>query len=64
MMNGKLRERTLSMWEGGQRVLQIFQKNFVAQETIDLNNSWPSNFFGKYFMAPPINLTFLFKAYL
>ena len=43
---------------------QIFKKFFVAQETIDLNISWPSNFFGKYFMAPPINFSFLFKAYL
>ena len=31
---------------------------------IDLNILWPSNFFGKYFMAPPINFSFLFKAFL
>ena len=43
---------------------KFFKKSLVAQETIDLNISWPSNFFGKYFMAPPINFSFLFKAYL
>ena len=36
---------------------------FVAQETIDLNISWPSNFFRKYFITPPINFIFLFKTY-
>ena len=41
-----------------------FSKNFVAQETTDLNLSWPSSFLRKYFMAPPINFSFLFKAYL
>ena len=49
---------------GGRRVLQIFQNKFVAQQNIDLNISWPSNFFVKYFMAPPINFSFLFTAYL
>ena len=43
---------------------KFFKKYFVAQETIDLNISWPSNFFRKYFMAPLINFSFLFKAYL
>ena len=43
---------------------QFFKNTFAAQETIDLNISWPSNFFRKYFMAPPINFSFLFKAYL
>ena len=43
---------------------KFFKKYFVAQETIDLNISWPSNFFRKYFMAPPINFSFLFKACL
>ena len=33
---------------------KFFKKCFIAQETIDLNISWPSNFFRKYFMAPPI----------
>ena len=42
---------------------KFFKKYFVAQETIDLNISWPSNFFKKY-MAPPISLSFLFKVYL
>ena len=50
---------------GGPRgFYKFFKKNFVAQETIDLNISWPSNFFRKYFMAPPINFSFLFKTYL
>ena len=43
---------------------KFLKKFFVAQETIDLNISWPSNFFEKYFMAPPINFSFLFKACL
>ena len=41
-----------------------FFKNFVAQETIDLNISWLCNFFRKYFMSPPISFSFLFKAHL
>ena len=49
---------------GARGFYKFFKKNFVAQETIDLNISWPSNFFRKYFMAPPINFSFLFKAYL
>ena len=50
-------------WGGG--FLQIFQqKKFVAQETIDLNISWSSNFFRKYLMAPFINFSLLFKASL
>ena len=40
----------------------FFKKIFVAQETIDLNISWPSNFFRKNFMAPPINFSFLLVA--
>ena len=36
----------------GRRVLQISKRIFVAQETINLNISWPSNFFREYFMAP------------
>ena len=43
---------------------KFFKNTFAAQETIDLNISWPSNFFRKYFMAPPINFSFLVKAYL
>ena len=58
----EIRERILSMGAGG--FYKFFKKKFVAQETIDLNISWPSNFFRKYFMAPPINFSFLFKAYL
>ena len=42
----------------GWRVVQIFQKKeFVVQETIELNILWPSDFFGKYFIAPPINFS-------
>ena len=43
---------------------KFFKKIFVAHGTIELNFSWPSNFCGKYFMAPPISFSFLFKAYL
>ena len=43
---------------------KFFKKYFVAQETMDLNISWPSNFSRKYFMAPSINFSFLFKVYL
>ena len=39
-------------------------KNFVVQQTIELNISWLSTFFRKYFMASPINFRFLFNAYL
>ena len=60
-------ERTLSMQEGrvveGGGFYKFFKKYFVAQETIDLLISWPSNFFRKYFMAPPTNFGFLFKIY-
>ena len=64
-----VRDHILSMQEGGgrgggARILQIFKEKFLGQETIDLNISRPSNFFRKYFMAPPINFSFLFKAYL
>ena len=55
------------MQEGGGRgteIYKFFKKIFAAQETIDLNISCPSNFFEKYFMAPPINFNFLFKACL
>ena len=50
-------------WGGG--FYKFFnKKKFVAQETIDLNISWSSNFFRKYLMAPFINFSLLFKAYL
>ena len=49
----------------GTEGLTNFSKNiFVVQETIDLNISWPINFFGKYFMDPPMNFSFLFRAFL
>ena len=52
------------MWEGEpEGFYKFFKKNFVAQETINLNISWPNNFFRKHFMAPPINFS-LFKAFL
>ena len=50
--------------EGVGGFYKFFKKKIVAQETIDLNISCPRNFFRKYFMAPPINYNFLFKAYL
>ena len=43
---------------------KFVKKVFVAHEAMGLNISWPSIFFRKYFMAPPINFSFLFKAYL
>ena len=43
---------------------KFFKNFFVAQETIDLNISRPSNFLTKNFMDPPINCSFLFKVYL
>ena len=49
---------------GAGEFYKFFKKFFVAQETIGLNISWPRNFFKKYFMAPPINYSFLLKAYL
>ena len=43
---------------------KFFKKLVTVQEMIDLNISWPSNFFRKYFMGPPINFSFLFEAYM
>lgn len=43
---------------------KFFKKYFVAQGTIKLNISWPSNFVEKYFMAQAINFSFFFKACL
>ena len=61
----RVRKHTLSMSEEGpEGFYRFFKKNFVIQEIIDLNISWPSNFFRKYFMTPPINFSFLFRAYL
>ena len=50
--------------EGGR--LQIFPKKFRSpgDHRPKYYISWPSNFFRKYFMAPSINFSFLFKAYL
>ena len=46
-----VKERTLSMQEGRPEVFTNFSK-------------WPSISFTKYFLAHPINFSFLFKAYL
>ena len=43
---------------GKEGFYKFLKKFFVAQETIELNISWPSNFFRKYFMAPRINFSF------
>ena len=43
---------------------KVFKKNFVVHETIDLNISWSINFFRKYFMAPPINFSFLSSSHV
>ena len=52
----------LEVGQGGGVFYKFFKKYFVAQETIDLNNSWPSHFFEKYFMASPINFSSLLVA--
>ena len=48
---------------GARGFYKFFKRKIVAQETIDLNFSWPSNFFRKYFMVRLINFSFLFQAY-
>ena len=59
------RKRTFKYVGGGPGgFYKFFQKKFAAQKNIDLNLLWLSSFFRKYFMAPPINFSFLFKAYL
>ena len=35
----------------------FFKIYFAAQRIIELNISWPSNFFKKSFMVPPINFS-------
>ena len=53
------------MGGGGSRGFYKFlKKDFVAQETMDLNFSWSSNFFGKCSIAPLISFSFLFESYL
>ena len=48
-------------WGGGvEKVLALCSP--VAQGTIELSISWPGDFVEKYFMAQPINFSFLFKA--
>ena len=39
-----IRECTLSMHEGVGGSYKFYKKNFVTQEIMDLNFSWPSNF--------------------
>ena len=43
---------------------KFFKKYFVAQGTIKLNISLPSNFVEKYFMDQDINFSFLYRAYI
>ena len=45
---------------GPEGFYKFFKKPFLAQETIDLNIPWPSNYFRKYFMTPPINFSFCY----
>ena len=47
---------------GAGRFCKFVFKKFVAKDTIDLNCSWPSKVFRKYFMAPPISFSFIFRA--
>ena len=47
-------------WGGVEKVLALCSP--VAQGTIELSISWPGDFVEKYFMAQPINFSFLFKA--
>ena len=50
-----IRECTLSLKEGAQRVLQIFQK--IPGRPEDHRDKWSSYFFKKYFIAPSINFS-------
>ena len=63
----QLGECTLSIWkregEAGE-FYKSFKNYFVAQGTTELNVSWSSTFFVKYFVVLPINFSFLFKACL
>ena len=61
-----IRERAYIKYVGGGAggFDKFFKTFFVVQETKDLDISWPSNFFRKYFMSSPIKFRFLFKAYL
>ena len=43
---------------------KFFKNIFIAQEISVLNISLSTNFFGKYFKAPPINVSFLYQAFL
>lgn len=45
--------------ERGWNVFTKFSKK--TQVTIELDTSWPSNVFKKYFMASPINSSIAFK---
>ena len=49
---------------GGRGFYKFFRKHSVAQGTIELNISWLSNLFQKNVMLPPINVSFLSKAWL
>ena len=57
-----LRECTLSIKEGeAVGFYKCFKKHFVAPGTVELNISWSSNFFKKYFMAPSVNFSLAFN---
>ena len=43
---------------------RFFKNYFVAQGVVELNISWPSSFFAKYFMVRPISFSFLCRACL
>ena len=49
--------------EGG-GFYKFYKKYLVAHGIKDLNISWSSRFFIKNVLAPPINFSFLFIAYL
>ena len=50
--------------ERAEAFYKFFKQTFIVQGTIELNILWPSNFFGKKYMIPPINFSFSFKAWL
>ena len=50
--------------QGPRRVLQIFLKTFRNPGNHRPKCFLVQIFFQKYFMAPPINFSFLFKAFL
>ena len=49
---------------GSGRFYKFFKKKIRSPGDIDLNISWHSIFFGKYFMAPPIHFSSFIKVFL